>query len=224
MVRYCTGNGKYCGADVMRKLFKLSDCIMAIIGAFIMAFGLYEIHSFSGVTEGGVLGMTLVLDHHFGISPAVSGLVMNVICYVIGWKILGKRFVLYSCIATVVFSASYKLLEITSPIFKGLYAYPLAAAILGAVFIGVGAGLCVRSGGAPSGDDALAMGFSKRFKVKIETVYLISDLTVLALSLTYIPIKRIAFSLLTVILSGKIIGIIERIPKRSATAGKSRLS
>ena len=55
------------------------------------------------------------------------------------------------------------------------------------------------------------MAFSKKLKVKIETVYLISDLTVLALSLTYIPVKRLVFSLVTVILSGKIIGIIERI-------------
>ena len=184
--------------------------LMAIPGAFIMAFGLYEIHSFSGVTEGGVLGMTLVLDHHFGISPAITSFIMNTICYIIGWKILGKEFVIYSAIATLSFSVSYKILEATPPLFEGLYEYPLLAAILGAIFIGVGAGLCVRAGGAPSGDDALAMGFSRLFKVKIEVVYLISDLTVLALSLTYIPVKRLVFSLLTVVLSGKIIGIIER--------------
>ena len=195
----------------MKKLFSPLDFFMAAAGAFIMAFGLYEVHSFSGVTEGGVLGATLLLDHHFGISPAFSSLVLNVICYVIGWRILGKRFVIYSAIATLVFSLSYRLLEFTSPIYPELCKYPLVAAIVGAVFIGVGAGLCVRAGGAPSGDDALAMAFSKKLKVNIETVYLISDLTVLALSLTYIPVKRLVFSLVTVILSGKIIGIIERI-------------
>ena len=195
----------------MKKLFSPLDIFMATAGAFIMAFGLFEVHSFSSVTEGGVLGATLLLDHHFGISPAFSSLVLNVICYVIGWRILGKRFVIYSAIATLSFSMSYRLLESTSPIYPELYEYPLAAAIIGAVFIGVGAGLCVRAGGAPSGDDALAMAFSKKLKVKIETVYLISDLTVLALSLTYIPAKRLVFSLVTVILSGKIIGIIERI-------------
>lgn len=195
----------------MKKLFSPLDAFMATAGAFIMAFGLFEVHSFSSVTEGGVLGATLLLDHHFGISPAFSSLALNVICYVIGWRILGKRFVIYSAIATLSFSLSYRLLEFTSPIYPELYEYPLAAAIIGAVFIGVGAGLCVRAGGAPSGDDALAMAFSKKLKVKIETVYLISDLTVLALSLTYIPVKRLVFSLVTVILSGRIIGIIERI-------------
>lgn len=194
----------------MKKTFSLSNIIMSVIGAFIMAFGLYEIHSFSGVTEGGVLGATLLLQHHFSISPAVSSFVMNLICYFIGWKILGRRFVFYSAVSTLVFSLSYRLLEMTEPIFEGIYEYPLTASLVGAIFIGVGAGLSVRAGGAPSGDDALAMGLSKKLGTKIETIYLVSDLTVLTLSLTYIPLKRIAFSLVTVILSGKIIGLIER--------------
>jgi uncharacterized membrane-anchored protein YitT (DUF2179 family) len=87
---------------------------------------------------------------------------------------------------------------------------PVCAAVLGALFVGVGVGLCVRAGGAPTGDDALAMTLSRRFHVPIERVYLVTDLTVLALSLSYLPIGRIACSVLTVTLSGKIIGIIQR--------------
>ena len=45
----------------------------------------------------------------------------------------------------------------------------------------------------------------------IERVYLLSDLIVLLLSLSYIPVRRIGFSLLTVILSGQIIGLIQKI-------------
>ena len=71
-------------------------------------------------------------------------------------------------------------------------------------------GLCVRIGGAANGDDALAMSLSSIFSTRIETIYLISDLTVLGLSLMYIPFERIVYSLLTVVLSGKIIGIVQR--------------
>ena len=52
---------------------------------------------------------------------------------------------------------------------------------------------------------------SRRFHVPIERIYLITDLTVLALSLSYLPPVRILCSLLTVILSGKLIGIIQRV-------------
>ena len=91
---------------------------------------------------------------------------------------------------------------------------PLLAAVAGALFIGIGAGLCIRAGGATCGDDALAMSLSHITKIPIQWVYLVSDLTVLGLSLTYIPAKRIIWSLLTVILSGQIIGWIQRIPSQ----------
>ena len=84
------------------------------------------------------------------------------------------------------------------------------AALLGAVFVGLGCGLCVRVGGAPCGDDALAISFSQLFKTKIEYMYMISDVTVLLLSLSYIPVRRIGFSLLTVLLSSKLVGIVQR--------------
>ena len=79
------------------------------------------------------------------------------------------------------------------------------------MFVGVGVGLCVRVGGAPSGDDALAMSMSKVTKVDIQWMYLITDLSVLALSLTYIPWQKIIYSLLTVVLSGQMIGWIVKI-------------
>ena len=34
---------------------KLSSCLMTVLGSAILAFGLYHVHSMSGVTEGGVL-------------------------------------------------------------------------------------------------------------------------------------------------------------------------
>ena len=98
----------------------------------------------------------------------------------------------------------------------GLANLPLLAAILGALFVGVGVGLCVRSGGAPTGDDALAMSLSHLLKTPIERIYLVSDLTVLALSLSYIPLRRIIYSLITVVLSGQIIGWIQKIHRRKS--------
>ncbi|MFQ8767650.1 MAG: hypothetical protein ACLR8U_14925 [Oscillospiraceae bacterium] len=44
-------------------------------------------------------------------SPSVSGAILNVLCYGLGWKLLGKRFLAYSFLSTVSFSLSYKLYE-----------------------------------------------------------------------------------------------------------------
>jgi len=190
-------------------------CITGILGSIILAFGLYHIHAQSGITEGGVLGLTLLIQYWLRISPALSGFLLNLICYGIGWKLLGKKFLLYSAIASAGFSLTYKILEAFPPIWPDAASHPFLAAVIGAVFIGVGAGLSVRSGGAPSGDDALAMGLSALTGMRIQWAYLIFDLIVLLLSLTYIPLSRIAFSLLTVILSGQIVGWIQPAKKAS---------
>lgn len=190
---------------------KFSNCLVLLAGSVIQAIGIYNIHSLSGVTEGGVLGLTLLLQNWFHISPAISSFVLNLVCYAIGWKTLGKEFIGYSFVSICVYSVSYGICEQFPPLWPQIVQFPLLAALLGALFIGVGAGLCVRAGGATAGDDALAMSFNHIFHWPIERIYLVSDLTVLLLSLSYIPVKRIVYSLLTVVLSGQIIGLIQKI-------------
>lgn len=200
----------------MQKDISVRAVLMILFSSAFQAFGIYHVHSVSGVTEGGVLGLTLLLQHWFNISPAISGFVLNALCYVFGVKTFGRTFLIYTIICAGGFSVSYMVKEQFPPLWPQLYEMPLLASVAGALFIGIGVGMCVRAGAAASGDDALAMSLSHLLKCRIETIYLISDLTVLGLSLSYIPLERIAYSLLTVVLSGKIIGIVQRIPVASS--------
>ena len=196
---------------------KLSNCIVLILGSIIQAVGIYNIHAISGVTEGGVLGLTLLLHQWLHISPALSSLALNAACYALGWKTLGRSFLAYSALSIGTYSAAYAFLEQFPPLWPEIAAHPLIAALAGAMFIGVGAGICVRAGGATAGDDALAMSLNRITGWSMERIYLISDLTVLTLSLSYIPFRRITWSLLTVVLSGQIIGLIQKIPLKNAS-------
>lgn len=193
------------------------NCLMIVLGSAILAFGLYNVHSISGVTEGGVLGLTLLLEHWFGISPSISGLVLNGACYVLGLTLLGKEFILYSIIAGGGFSLFYAIFERFPPLWPQIAQMPLAASVAGAAFVGVGVGLCIRANAAPTGDDSLALSLSHHFKIGIQWVYLLGDLIVLALSLTYIPFSKIIYSLLTVVLSGQLIGLIQKVGKPKDT-------
>ena len=201
----------------MKSRVSAKACAIAALGSAIQAFGLYNIHSISGVTEGGVLGLTLLLHHWLGVSPSVSGLILNAACYLFGYKTLGRSFVFYSVIAGGGFSLFYALFERLPPVFPMLAGAPLAAAIVGALFVGIGVGLSVRAGGAPGGDDALAMALSQVLRQPIERIYLASDLIVLLLSASYLPLSNLACSLLTVLLSGRLIGLVQRagIPSRA---------
>ena len=195
-------------------MIKPKHILILFFASAFQAFGMYHIHALADITEGGVLGATLLLEYWLHISPAITSFLMNAVCCALGFRILGKEFIACSAIAALGYSIGYALWEQFPPLWPELAQYPLLAAVLGALFIGIGAGLCVRSGGATCGDDALAMSLSHITGVPIQWVYLITDLTVLLLSLTYIPLGRIVYSLITVILSGQIIGWIQRIPHR----------
>lgn len=194
----------------MNEKITLRNCIISFFSAAFLAFGMYNVHSISGITEGGVLGAVLLIRHWLHISPALSSLVLNGLCYLLGWRTFGKSFLLYSGVSALGYSVCYSICEQFPPIYPQIARMPLAAAILGSIFVGVGCGICVRLGGAPSGDDALAMSLSKLTKIPIQWIYLISDLVVLGLSLTYIPFGKIIYSLLTVLLSGQIIGLFQK--------------
>ena len=187
----------------MSRYFTAGSVIQSLLGSAVLAFGLYHVHAFSGVTEGGQLGLVLLLQHWLHISPAISTAVLNILCYWTGWKLLGKVFIVRSAVATVGFSLIYWFVQQFPPLWPNLGDHPLAAAVVGAIFVGVGCGLCVRSGGAACGDDGLAMSLSHHFRIKIEYVYFIFDFVVLAASLSYIPLGRILYSLLTVMISAR---------------------
>lgn len=186
------------------------DVCIVLLGSAIVAFGLYNIHAHADITEGGILGLTLLLEHWFGVSPAASGLVLNILCYGIGALVFGWRFIGYSAVSGVGFSLFYGLFERFPPLWPGLSGMPFLAAILGGLFIGLGAGLGVRLGCASGGDDALALVLNKYTALPIQWIYLITDGIVLGLSVTYLPLQKLLYSVLTTVISGQIIGFVQR--------------
>ena len=175
------------------------------LGAAICTFGIHNIHQQTGITEGGVIGAMLLLEHWLGISPAYITPVLDILCYVLAFRYLGGSFIRISVLSTLSVSLFYKVWEQFPHMLPDLSNHPLAAAVPGGLFVGIGVGLIVRQGGSSGGDDALALVISKVTRWRLSFAYLFTDLTVLALSLTYIPITRIAFSVVTVTLSSFLI-------------------
>ena len=178
---------------------------MIALGAAIATFGLYNIHQRTGITEGGVLGLLLFVNHWTGLPASLVSPVLDLLCYAAALKVLGAGFLRTAVVSSAAMAAWFKVWESFPPMLPDLSPHPLAAAILGGLFIGVGVGLIIRQGGSSGGDDALALVINRLSGWGLARCYLITDLTVLALSLSYIPAWRIAFSLVTVTLSSFLI-------------------
>ena len=195
--------------------------IFIMIGAAICSFGIHNIHQQTGITEGGVIGMMLLIEHWLGISPAVITAVLDVSCYLLAFKYLGSRFIKISVISTLSVSLFYEFWEMFPPMLPDLSAYPLLAAVSGGVFVGIGVGMIVRQGGSSGGDDALALTISRLTHWRLSRAYLFTDFLLLCLSLTYIPFSRIVFSVITVTISSFLIDRIQNLKFRRTAEFKN---
>lgn len=191
------------------RLFTSQKIISILAGTAILSFGLYNIHQQVGITEGGVLGLILLLNYWIGITPAIVSPILDLVCYAIAFKSFGKDFLILSAVSSLSLAGFFFIWELFPPILPSLSDYPLIAAILGGVFVGVGVGLVTRQGGATGGDDALALTISKMTGLRVSLAYLFTDITVLVLSLSYIPVKRIGYSVVTVLISSVLIDFIK---------------
>ena len=187
----------------------IKKILFIILGAMISTFGIYNIHERVNITEGGIIGLMLLIEHWLKISPAYITPVLDLSCYVLAYKYLGNAFIKTSIISTLISSLFYKFWELFPLILPDLSSYPLLAAILGGMFVGIGVGLIVRQGGSAGGDDALALTLSHVLSWRLSFCYLFTDVTVLLLSLSYIPIKQIVYSLITVNVSSFLIDFIK---------------
>ncbi len=183
----------------------MKKILLIMLGAMICSFGIHNIHQRTNITEGGIIGLMLLVEHWLKVSPAYITPVLDIACYVLAYKFLGGKFIKISILSTLFVSGFYKIWELFPPMLPDLSAYPLLAAILGALFVGIGVGLIIRQGGSSGGDDALALTISHTLHWRLSRSYLFTDITVLLLSLTYIPVMRIVFSLITVTISSYLI-------------------
>lgn len=180
--------------------------LLMTLGTTILAFGVFNFYDQNGITEGGVLGMLLIMKNVFGMDIAISNILLDGALILLGLKFLGKEFFGYTIFSSTVFSIAYAVFENVG--YMVTVNNNILAAILGGISVGVGCSIVMNAGGASGGEDALAIILSKLLSCKIGIVYLMSDIFVLALSLSYLSWKTLLISVVAVITSGQVIGFI----------------
>lgn len=183
------------------------NLLLIVLGSCILAFGSFNFNYQNNVTEGGVLGLLLLIKNIFDISPSITALIIDLSLFALGSKFFGKQFLGLSIFASLSFSTWYKLWESIGFIVPNLTNNMLIASILAGMGVGIGIGIIVRAGAAAGGDDVIALIGEKLTPFKINHVYMITDFIVLILSLSYLSFKQIFFSLIAVTISGKVISI-----------------
>lgn len=102
--------------------------LLIVLGAMICSFGIHNIHQRTNITEGGVIGLMLLVEHWLNISPAYITPILDIACYLPAFQFLGGSFIKTSVISTLFVSGFYKVWEMFPPMLPDLSGHPLIAA------------------------------------------------------------------------------------------------
>ncbi|WP_225229130.1 YitT family protein [Paenibacillus gallinarum] len=192
---------------------QLKIIVPILLGTAIFAFGLLYFIIPNQLMEGGVTGITVLLNYAFGISPSISTLIINIPLFLLGWKVFGGRQIIYTGVGIVALTIFLTLFE---RLIDAGYIVPLQtehdlllAALYAGVTIGLGLGIVFRAGGTTGGSDIIARILSKKTGLSIGRVMLAIDIVIIGSSLIYIPLEKILYTLIAVFIGSKVIDFIQ---------------
>lgn len=196
------------------KLSSYAKTVLPILlGTAIYAFGLLYFIIPNKLMEGGLTGVTILLNYAFGISPSISNFVLNVPLFFLGWKILGGRQIIYTGVgisSLTFFLWLFERLIETGWIvpFSTEHDYILVALYAG-VTLGAGLGIVFRFGGTTGGSDIIARILGRKYGWSMGQVILMVDVIIIGLSLIYIKKENILYTLVAVYIASKVIDFIQ---------------
>ena len=186
----------------MKEIFSY---VTLVIGAMIAALAIEEFLVPCTILDGGIVGISIMINNLSKIPLGVLTLVLNIPFLIAGMRKLGTKFIIKSAVAMVVFSSS---LEIFAPLTDMTRDY-LLAVCFGGVFLGIGVGLVIRSGGCLDGTETVAIFLNRRFNLPVGQTVLFINIMIYTTAGFLFGFDRAMYSLLTYFITSKVIDFVE---------------
>jgi uncharacterized membrane-anchored protein YitT (DUF2179 family) len=172
-----------------------------VLGNAICAFSVTCFALPYDMVVSGMSGIGRIVNILSGVSVSAVVAVFNIILFIIGALVLGKRFAATIALGTFAF-----------PLFMGIFEQmislhhlvnePLLAAICAGVLDGVGLGLVLRLGGSTGGIDVPAMILNRKLGWKIATVMSGIDIAIFLLQIPVTDTEGIILGILYALVYG----------------------
>lgn len=149
-----------------------------LIGAIVAAIGLQFFLIPNHLTDGGIVGVSIIGSQLFNIPVGVFLILLNIPFVYIGYKKLGKEFALYSTFGILA------LASLTIAIHSSMAATtdPIVAAVFGGAIVGVGVGIVIRHGGTLDGADTIAILIDKKTPFSVGEAIMFMNIFILSAS------------------------------------------
>lgn len=189
------------------KIFKeIISYLIIIVGCVLAAFSIGAILIPNLILDGGVNGISIMLSQITNISTSIFIVILNIPFLILGYKSLGKNFVIKALFAMLVFSL---ILCYTETIDIGIND-KLLATIYGGLILGIGVGLVIRYGGCLDGTEIAAIILSKKTNFSVGQIVLICNIFIYGTAGFLFEFDRALYSLLTYFITFKIIDFVSQ--------------
>ena len=192
----------------MKKIFSeyIFPFLMITVGAVLAAFALEEFLIPSTILDGGINGVSIILDKLTPINMSVFIIVLNLPFLLVGLKQLGAMFFVRGIYGMVLFSI---MLEVFRDL-TNVTETELLAVVFGGMMLGAGVGLVLRYGGCLDGTEIVALLLSKKTSFSIGQIILGANIIIYAVAGILFGWDRAMYSLLAYFITFKVIDIVEQ--------------
>ncbi|MBE6941657.1 MAG: YitT family protein [Ruminococcaceae bacterium] len=167
-----------------KKLQKESiHVLLTVLAALLSAVTLHVFVYKNNFAPSGVDGIATMVQALTTLNAGIVTLAINIPLLIVAWKILNKKYVIYTLLFTFLSSGFIMLLDyINFPQYEAMYE-KVVAAVFSGLLLGVRTGIMIRLGFSTGGIDIIAAVFQKnRSHINIERIISIICYVITALS------------------------------------------
>lgn len=187
-----------------RGLRKVIEYIMLTLGTIIAAFALEQFLIPNTILDGGITGISIIIYKMFNIPLGILVVLLNIPFIYIGYRNLGKRFLIRTGYSMLLFSLFLSFFELFNPFTEEI----LLATVFGGAILGLGVGLIIKSGACNDGTESVAIVISKKTNLSVGQVVLGFNLIIYGVAGFIFGFDRAMYSILTYIITYKVIDFV----------------
>lgn len=186
------------------KLRKFLSFLMITIGSVIAAFALETFLIPNTILDGGVTGISIIVSKLSSIPLSYLIVILNIPFIYIGYRNLGKSFLIRTIYGIVLFSIMLEVFGSFEPVTDEV----LLATIFGGALLGIGVGLIIRFGGCIDGTESVAIVISKKTNMSVGQVVMIFNVIIYGVAGIVFGLDRAMYSLLTYVITFNVIDFV----------------
>ena len=195
---------------------KVKNWTFVVLGAVIASLSLTLILMPNNMEPGGISGIAVIINNLTGGLIPVGALIaaLNLPIFILGWKFLGRKFIIKSIIGALLYSGLTYLFEflfknIQIQVLNGLDMILLA--VYGGVMYGIGIGLVLKGGASTGGTDIIAKLMLRKLSwLSLGQILLGFDIILLiVLAITYKSIPAALYSGIALFIDTRMVDIVE---------------